>query len=169
MSYTYSESTVFTISHARHIVAKVGTDLKRIQRFYYQPSDDQIVEYVIEAIELVKAGYLDTVTYGFWRNGNWIEPTVRYTAREIMDGRLEDDDPGKIRPGASVEGASFYSYLNYSYSWRLLTTLQKDDFKSRLPFQRATRSAPGVEGRFIRDLIYSAGGRALNRSSLRSF
>ena len=168
MSYTYSESTTFTISHAKHIVAKVGTDLKRIQRFYDQPSDDQIVEYVIEAIELVKAGYLDTVTYGFRRHGNWIEPTVRYTAIEIMDVRLDDDDPGKIRPGASVVGASFYSYLNYSYSWRLLTTSQKDDFKSRLPFQRVTRSALGVEGRFIRDLTYSAGGRALNRSSLRS-
>ena len=38
-SFTISEATTFTITHARHMAAKVATDLKRIQRFYGKPSD----------------------------------------------------------------------------------------------------------------------------------
>ena len=35
MSYSYTISTLtsFTVTHARHIAAKVATDLKRLQRF----------------------------------------------------------------------------------------------------------------------------------------
>ena len=35
MSYSlsYTESLTFTVTHARHMSAKVATDLKRMQRF----------------------------------------------------------------------------------------------------------------------------------------
>jgi hypothetical protein len=34
-SYTITESaTTFTVTHARHMAAKVSTDLKRMQRLY---------------------------------------------------------------------------------------------------------------------------------------
>ena len=42
--------------------------------------------------------------FGFKRDGQWIEPTLRYTAQEFAAGGV-DDDPGKVRPGASVVGA----------------------------------------------------------------
>ena len=88
-SYTYQETVTFTATHARHMAAKVATDLKRIQRFYNAPSDKSIAEYQIEIIELLKAGYLGTITFGFKKDGNWIEPTVRYTARDLS-GRGHD-------------------------------------------------------------------------------
>ncbi len=47
-SYTVSESTTFTVSHARHMAAKVAADLKRIQRFYGAPSDAEIADYEAE-------------------------------------------------------------------------------------------------------------------------
>ena len=34
MTYSYTQTTTFTITHVRHLVAKVSTDLKRMQRFY---------------------------------------------------------------------------------------------------------------------------------------
>ena len=37
-SYTITETTTFTVTHARHMAAKVSADLKRMQRFYGYPS-----------------------------------------------------------------------------------------------------------------------------------
>ena len=54
-----------------------------MQRFYGDPSDAKIANYEAEIIELLKAGYLGVVTYGFQRNGKWIPPTLRYTARDL--------------------------------------------------------------------------------------
>lgn len=167
-SFTITEASTFTVTHARHMAAKVATDLKRLQRLYGAPSDSSIVDYEAEVIELLKAGYLGTVTYGYRRNGNWIEPTLIYTARNLA-GTSTNDDPGRIRPGANVSGASFYSYLTYSSSWDNLSESEKENFKARLPFKRGGANEPGIEGYLSDDRTYSAGGRALNRTSLRSY
>jgi Bacterial HORMA domain family 1 len=168
-SFTFSESASFTVTHARHIAAKVATDLKRMQRLYGAPSDLSIADYEAELIELMKADYLGTVTYGFRRDGAWIVPTLRYTAQDLSGAAANDDDPGRIRPGADIRGASFYSYLTYSAGWDRLTSDQQTAFKRTLPFFRGGAPEPGVNGYFSPDLVYSAGGRALNRNSVRSW
>jgi hypothetical protein len=108
-SYTLSETETFTVTHARHMAAKVATDLKRMQRLYGSPGDLAIAGYEAEITEFLKAGYLGTVAYGFRHDGNWIEPTLRYTPRELAGAAANDDDPGRVRPGANIDGASFYS------------------------------------------------------------
>jgi hypothetical protein len=168
-SYTITDAVTFTVTHARHIAARVATDLKRIQRLYGSPSDAWIQEFEAEAIEFMKAGYLGTVTYGFKRNDQWIEPTLRYTARDLAGGSANDDDPGRIRPGANVTGADFTSHLTHSSAWDRLTSDQKDAFERGLPFQRTGAAEPGVSGYLASDRTYSAGGRALDRASVRSF
>ena len=168
-SYTISETTTFTITHARHMAAKVATDLKRIQRFYGEPSDTRIDDFEAEVVELLKAGYLGTVAYGFRRNGNWIEPTLKYTARELAGTSANDDDPGRVRLHADIFGAIFYSFLTYSEAWDILSEPERQAFNERLPFQRSYGSEPAVEGYFSADLVYSAGGRALGRASVRSY
>jgi hypothetical protein len=168
-SFTLSQSTSFVVTHARHMAAKVTTDLKRMQRLYGAPTDLSIADYEAELIELMKADYLGTVTYGFRRDGVWIVPTLRYTAQDLSGAAANDDDPGRIRPGADITGASFYSYLTYSASWDRLTSNQQTAFKQTLPFFRGGAPEPGVNGYFSPDLVYSAGGRALNRHSVRSW
>lgn len=168
-SYTISETRTFTVTDARHMAAKVATDLKRMQRLYGSPNDSDIAEYEAEIIEFLKEGYLGTVTYGFRRNGDWVEPTLRYTARELAGAAASDDDPGRVRPGADIRGASFYSYLTYSEAWNRQSQWEKDAFKKRLPFQRNGASEPGVSGYFSDDRTYSSGGRALYRASVRSY
>jgi hypothetical protein len=168
-SLTVTESHTFTVTHARHMAAKVATDLKRIQRFYGYPSDELIAKYEAEAIELIKHGFLESVAYGFKKNGNWIEPTLRYTARDLAGAAADDHDPGRVRPGANIEGASFTSHLTYSASWFALSSEDMERFKRGLPFSRGTAPAPGVTGYFADDLTYSAGGRALSRASVKSF
>ncbi|EPX84735.1 hypothetical protein [Salipiger mucosus] len=170
MSYslTVSESSTFTVTHARHMAAKVATDLKRLQRFYGSPSDTSISNYESEAIALMKAGYLNYVWYGFKRNGLWIEPTLKYTAQDLCNGSV-DDDPGKIRPGADISGASFASYLTYSPKWHALSTAEQDAFERGLPYIRTGAAEPAVNGYLANDKTYSSGGRALERAMVRSF
>jgi hypothetical protein len=168
-SFTIDETISFTLTHARHMAAKVATDLKRFQRLYGSPSDQAIANYETEVIELLKAGYLGTLTLGYKRDGDWIEPTLRYTARDLMGGSAGDDDPGRIRPGANIDGAEFYNYLTYSAAWGELTAAYKDAFKRRMPFYRTGAPEPGLDGYLAPDLTYSAGGRALDRATVRSW
>src|SRR3954462_1520755 len=95
-SFTLTGSESFTVTHARHMAAKVATDLKRMQRLFGLPSDGDIAEYEAEIIEFLKAGYLGTVTYGYKRDGKWIEPRLRYTARDLAGVAADDDDPGRV-------------------------------------------------------------------------
>lgn len=168
-SFSYTESSTFTVTHARHVAAKVATDLKRMQRFYGNPSDAEIASYETEVVELIKAGYLGTVTYGFKKDGNWIEPTLRYTARDLTGAAANDDDPGRIRAGADISGATFHSYLTYSAAWDQLTQTARDAFKATLPFFRNGAAEPGITGYLSNDKTYSSGDRALDRASVRSF
>jgi hypothetical protein len=168
-SYTFSESTTFTVTHARHMAAKVATDLKRLQRLYGKPSDPDIARYETEVIELLKYGYLGTLTVGFKRDNAWINPTLRYTARDLDGASANDDDPGRLRPGADIAGASFYSFLTYSSTWEALSAADRDAFKRRMPFYRTGAEQPGINGYLVDDRVYSSGGRALNRSSVRSY
>jgi hypothetical protein len=169
MSYSYTESATvsFTLTHAKHLASKVATDLKRIQRFYGSPSDEWIAAYEAEIIQYLKAGYLREVTYGFRREGQWIEPTLRYSAQELGEGAL-DDDPGRVRPNANVSGAAFHSYLTQNAAWSGLSSEQQATFKGTLPFQRSGAPEPTVNGYLQSDRTYSAGGRSLTRSSVRS-
>ena len=168
-SFAVTESTSFTVTHARHMAAKVAADLKRIQRLYGEPSDDDIQSYETEIVELLKAGYLGEVTLGYKRAGQWIEPTLRYTAKNLAGGSAADEDPGKIRPSANIAGASFYNYLTYNAAWNNLTPQEKEAFKNRMPFKRTGAPEPGVAGYLVDDRTYSSGGRALSRSSVKGF
>lgn len=168
-SYSYTESSTFTVTHARHMAAKIATDLKRIQRLYGEPSDQEIADYEAEAVAMMKAGYLSSVSYGFKRNGSWIEPTLKYTARDLAGGAANDDDPGKIRPGKDVSGASFTSFMSYTNAFFNLSQAERDVFKGGLPFQRVSGTEPPVTGYLASDRTYSSGGRALDRSSVRSY
>ena len=166
-SFTVTEARTFTVTHARHMAAKVATDLKRIQRLYGEPNNTQIDGLQIEITELLKAGYLGTVTYGFFRNDRWIEPTLKYTARDLADMSTDDDDPGRIRPGANTDGAGFCSYLTYSSTWDKLSEYEKEIFKENIPFSRIYAPEPGIDGYLCNDRTYSSGIRALDRASVR--
>lgn len=168
-SYTISETTTFTLTHAKHMAAKVATDLKRLQRFYAYPSDTSIENYEVEVIELLKHGYLGTLTVGFKRNNSWIEPTLRYTAHDLAGAAANDDDPGRVKPGADIDGASFCNYLTYSPAWHALSPAEQSTFKKRLPVVRGTAPEPSINGYLVDDRIYSSGGRSLNRATVRRY
>jgi len=166
-SFTTTDTQTFTATHAKYIAAKVAADLKRMQRFYDYPLDDRISGFEAEITSLLKHGYLKKVWYGFQRNDEWIEPTLIYEASDLC--LPANDDPGRVKAGKDVTGASFCSFLEYSQKWYELTESKKDSFRQGLPFQRTTGDIPGISGYLDSDLTYSSGGRSLSRSSVRSY
>ena len=168
-SFTATETKTFTLTHAKHLAAKVSADLKRLQRLYGHVTDERIAEFEGEVTELLRQGYLGTVTYGFQRDDNWIEPTLRYTASELA-GSSTDDDPGRVSPGRNISGAQFHSYLTYSTAWDALTADQRATVKKQLPLQRVSGTESAVSnGYFADDKSYWSGGRSLGRASVRSY
>lgn len=166
LSYAITESESFTVTHARQIASKVAADLLRFQNFYEKPSSTTIDDYEEELVALLKADYLATVTYGFKRDGKWLE-AVKY--RALPDGSLiPDEDPGKLRPKSEIIGMPFTSYLTYSDEWWSLSTERRKKFKEALPFQRTNGDEPEIEnGYWVEDRTYGAGGRGVTRSSVR--
>jgi hypothetical protein len=167
-SHTTTTTSSFTITHARYIASKVATDLKRFQRFYGAPNDTVIDQYEGELAGLLKYDAVEYVVYGFQRNSLWTPASVRY--RAIPGGPLlADDDPGKIRPGIDISGARFTSFLSYSNSWFNIPQADREAIKASLPIQRSNGSSPNLEsGAWSDDNTYSAGGRGLGRSSVRT-
>lgn len=168
-SFTNSNTQTFTLTHAKELASKVATDLKRIQRFYGSPSDLVISVYEQELIEYLKAGLLDEVTYGFKKDGNWIEPTINYKAKDLAGLASANDDPGRIRPGANISGASFGSYLIENAKYYNLSQAERESFARTLPLQRIGGPTPGINGYMTCDKSYTAGGITLDRSSLKSY
>ena len=166
-SFSYTESTTFTIAHARHIASKVATDLKRFQRFYCTPADEMIAQYEQELVVLLKHDVVAEVVYGFKRNDRWTEAAARYVSSSggIL---MADDDPGKIRPGLDIAHTFFTSFLIYTAKWHSLPEADRTAIKSQCPFPRTTGATPGLEvGVWVDDLNYTAGGRGLGRSVVR--
>lgn len=168
-SFTNSNTQTFTLTHAKELASKVSTDLKRIQRFYGSPTDAEITAYEQELIAYLKAGLLDQVTYGFRKNGDFIEPTLNYKAKDLAGMYSADDDPGKIRPGADISGAIFGSFLEQNGKYSDMSSTERSNFNATLPIQRGESANPGINGYMSSDKSYAAGGMALNRSSLKSF
>jgi len=165
LTQTYTSTTTFTLTHAKHIAAKVATDLMRFTRFYKNPSIADINNYEIELTALLKGGYLDKVIYGFYRNDKWVEALMYHAA---PDGTLVgDDDPGKIRPGTDVPGESFTSHLWRNSRWYSLSDAEKEAFYRDLPIKRSSSAAMELEsGYWATGLSYSAGGRGVTRSTI---
>lgn len=170
-SYVVAEtrSETFTITHAKHIAAKVAADLKRLQDFFGEPCNSDILAFEKEVTILLKHGALKTITYGFKKYDNWVpRATIRFNA---VDGDLVSLSPGGLRPnGADVAGCSFFSFLEYSNIWNRLSESEREQIRKELPFPRQTCEGPSVSGGYwAEDRTYAAGGRGLSRVVLKCF
>ena len=79
VSSSFTTTSTFTIANARHVASKIKTDLKLLQRAYGDPSDAKIEDFGEEAAQMLNAGYLRAVTYGYKKDGDW-DIALLYTA-----------------------------------------------------------------------------------------
>lgn len=166
MSSTSTHATTFTIANARVVASKIKADLKLLQGAYGSPSDEWIEKFGEEAAQLLKQGYLSTVSYGYRRDGVWVV-ALKYIAR--TDGTLTADDrAGCVPRGVDVEGASFFSFMEYSSTWATLSTEQQRTVAAGLPVQRPNGTEPELgQGHWTDDRTYSSGGRGVARKAFR--
>ena len=169
MSYSYTRSTSFTITHARHLASKVAADLHLCAAYYDRPSESDIAAYSEELAILLTDGYVEQYEFGFKKDGRRVL-TWRYTVE--LDGSISSDDrAGKLLPSIDVSGASFYNFLSYSDKWFSLPTSIKKAVKKDLPIERTTGDLPNDGNGYwtSQDRHYSSGGVGLGRATFRPF
>lgn len=161
MTYSLTHSASFTITDARYIASKVGADLRNLNSVYGAPALDNIDDYVEEVAQLLKAGYLNTVDYGFKSNDVW-KLRLRYTA--TIGGQLRDDTPGRLPYDAPVNGLPFYSYLRYSSAFFSLDDARRKAFEESLPVSRTGAEEPGLGGgSYGTSATYARNGQGVGR------
>lgn len=143
MTSSGTRTASFTITDARFIGAKVGTDLRLLSNLYGRPALVDIDDYAEEVALLLRDGYLDTVSYGFMdpATNEW-KLRLRYTA--TAGGQLVDSKPGSLPTAAAVSSYSFYSYLTYSRKYLDLPAPQQASVKAALPIQRVGAEEPST-------------------------
>jgi len=161
---SYSFSTTFTRTHAREIASRVAADLRLMHRYYGAPTLAQIDDYETEFVELLVAGYLRQVEYGFKKEGQRVV-SVRYTVRA---GSGEPERAGGVDGTADVSGATFFSFLHYTAAFEALNSAERDRFEQSLPFQRSGGNEPqDGSGYWISDRTYGAGGVSAGRETFK--
>lgn len=165
MTHSYTTTSTFTASDARRVAGKVAADLRQMQMAYRSPSDQEIENYLGELVTLLSDGYLDTVMYGFKKDGTWLPATLRYTALSL--GTAGDGDrSGTVKRGVETAGANFTSYLTYSQKWWNLGEDARARYKAGLPIQRVSGEEPKAPGGWIEDKSYISGGGGVRRAVL---
>jgi hypothetical protein len=166
MSFSYTRSTTFTITHARYLSSKVAADLHLCAQYYGKPTEDKIREYAEELAQLLKDGYVSEYEFGYKRDGKRI---VCWRYKVAADGTITTDDrPGKVVSTAAVDGALFYNFLTHSSTWWALASDERDEIDTALPVQRTPGALPDDgDGYWISDKSYSSGGTGLGRQTFR--
>jgi len=163
LSYSITETRTFTISHARYVTSKIAADLDLMRIYYGWPSADLITQFAEEAAILLNGRYLQSVEYGFKRNGKVIF-ALKYAAKS--DGALQADErPGRVPFGLDVSGATSYSYLYLSDSFSRLNSEERTKIESSLPFNRTACPTPEtVHGYWEQTRSYSSNGVGVVRN-----
>jgi hypothetical protein len=164
MSYSYTSTTTFTLTHARYLGSKIAADLRQLWLFYDNPDKAIIDKYAEEFAVLVSAGYLSSVEYGFKRDGK-----VIYSLRYTLASLSQDDRAGGVATNLDLSGTTFYSYLRYSSKWDALSSSQQAQVESSLPFKRTGAPEPSMGfGFWSEEKQYSAAGTGVGRKAFKT-
>jgi hypothetical protein len=164
MSYSFTYSNSFTITHARHLASKVAADMYLCAQYYGNPTEPRIRAYAEELAQYLNEGYVEQYEFGYKKNERRIV-TWRYTVDE--NGHLTADDrPGKVVPYVDITGAAFYNFLTRNSRYAELAHGERDRFKARLPIERPDGLPPNDgPGYWTSDRNYFSGGHGLSRQT----
>lgn len=167
MTTSYTASSTFSITDAKYIASKLGADLRNLYARYGRPSPGDIDDYALETALYLKAGYLNTVDFGFKDGDRWIL-RLRYTA--VAGGQLRDEAPGGLPSASTVRDYPFYSYLRHNSTFDALSPEQQQAFKRTLPIQRTGAAEPSLGGgSYGNSSQFSRNGVGLSRDVFSAF
>jgi Bacterial HORMA domain family 1 len=162
MSYSYTLSETFSITHARHIASRLAGDMRLMNAYYDYPSLVSIDNFLEEIAQLLAKGYLATFEIGFKGNGRRVF-SLYYEV--LVDGTLSDSRSGGVPAGHDVGGAAPFNYLTHSAAWFALSQSERDAFEAILPVQRTPGPEPvDGDGYWVaEDRSYASGGTGMRR------
>jgi len=162
---TQTTTQTWSRTHARYVAGKVAADLRQMQQEYGKPTDDHLNDLLDELVAYLADNYLDYVEYGFRRGDFWVV-AHKYTAAEI--GSFSTDDrSGRIRRGADISGAHWWSYLVKNARWWNLSQAERDRYEAALRVKRVAGcdASAGTNG-WTPERAYASGGGGVHRSGL---
>ena len=133
-----------------------------MQRLYGKPSDGEINDYVSELVELLLAGCLESVEYGFKNSGKWAV-ALSYTV--YANGLLSaDNSSGRVPIGADITRATWGSFLRKNAKFSSMSSVEKQRLLDSIPVKRSDADAPEAgNGVWVTDKAYSSSGVAMQR------
>lgn len=166
MSYSYTTSETFTLTHARRLAAKVAADMHQCRRFYGKPTDTQIADYQEELAVLLHGGYAETYEFGFKTSDDRRVVSWYYTVGS--SGDLEGGRSGGLYSSAQVSNARMFNFLTYSPEWLALSSGEKEKIRANHSVRR-TDGEPPQDGNGFWDSSrhYTSGGVAITRKEFR--
>lgn len=168
MTYSYTKTSTFTVTHARYIASKIAADLTLCGQYYGTPADSHVREYSDELTTLLRDGYVSEYEFGFKKDDKRV---LSWRYRVTSDGSIETDDrPGKMYSDVDVSTTTYFNFLTYSDKWYELSQRERDRIEEGLPFKRSAGSLPtDGAGHWSSDRTYSASGTGVSRSSFRPY
>lgn len=166
MSYSYTTTKSFTLTHARLLAAKVAADMHQCQRFYGQPTEKQIENYQQELVVLLHGGYVKSYEFGFKTTDERRVVSWLYTVGP--SGDLEGGRSGGLFPSADITNAITFNFLTTSAAWSNLSTVERDKVKASYSVRRIDGSAPqDGNGYWDSSRHYASGGIAVTRKEFK--
>jgi len=156
-----TNTSTFTITNAEYLASKIAADLKQMQALYGDPSDARIDNYVQELVVLLKGGYLESIDYGYKKNGAWVL-ALSY-AVHAATGQFIDNNPGRVPPGRDVSSAAFGSFLRQSSKYLALSGAEQTAIKGSILITRGDADDPQTGLGGLLDRTYTSGGQQVNR------
>jgi hypothetical protein len=145
----------------RELAGKIASDIRQFSRYYGQPAEGDIRDYLDEIEALLRAGFLSTYTFGYRRGELWVM-SYEYAVRQ---GQLTGGRPGGIEPNLDIAGATYLNFLTYSDSWvDEQTDAERAAFRRKLRVQRRPMNEPSYSGGYwMVDRSYGADGTEITR------
>lgn len=160
-----SFTTEFTRTDARYATSKIAADLRAMQDHYGKPDEDGISDYCTEMDELLLEGCVESVQYGFKRDGKKVL-VLEY--KILPSGLFRDDRSGGVPADVDVSGAKWFSFLIYNDYWYDLSEEEQDEILERIPVDRSVGQEPqDGDGYWEGDKSYSSSGRGTQRRTFR--
>jgi len=163
MTYSFTTTQTWSRTHARYVAGKVAADLRQMQQAYGQPTNQHLNDLIDELVSYLADDYLDYIEYGFRCGDIWVV-AHKYTAAQI-GSFTNDDRSGRIRRGANIAGAHWWSFLVKNSRWWNLPQAERDRYEAAIKIKRisATGSSAGPNG-WALGRSYASGGGGVSRS-----
>ncbi len=165
---TRSLSETFTIADAKYLASRIAHGLTLLRVYCGQLTPQKVQDLALEAAILLRFGLLESVKYGYQRNGNWIY-AIGYSVNNLGQVESANDEPSIIDLPTNLNGASWHSFLTRRHN----PSLSGEDLgqvEELLPIKRSNGTEPGsANGTWATDDSYSRNGVGLSRQQFRSY